>query len=500
MHATRYASLAIACLLLFAGGASATTVLSSNQPPPAIVANGSGPDDVKCPTAAEIGRLVFFDTNLSYPTGRSCASCHDPSFGFADPNRFSPTSVGSFNDRFGSRNAPSVAYCSHSPTFHYDPTVGGYVGGQFWDGRSATLSDQARSPFLNPLEMNNFSSVEVVLKVKASSYAGLFKQLYGTNCFDNVEAAYGMISNTLAAFENSSELNPFSSKYDQYLDGTAHLNRQERLGLHIFEGKGGCSGCHPSEPGPGGTPPVFTNHTYHNIGVPRNPDNPYYALSTRFNGRGAAWIDPGLGAVVALADEIGKMKVPTLRNVALTAPYGHNGVFGTLRGVVDFCANRNVNYQLEPEVAENIDTSIFGNAGLRPAEVDAVVAFLNTLSDGYWQRPRKDPGVVPTDLPTPDGGTPSIDAALAMSISPNPFNPATRIGYSLEAQSRVQLAVYDVAGRLVRNLVNGDLPPVNHTATWDGRDMHGATVASGIYFIRLDTGTQKLVRKAVLTR
>ncbi len=500
MHATRYASLAIACLLIIAGSAGATTVLTSNQPPPAVIANGSSPEDVNCPTAAEIGRLIFFDTNLSYPTGRSCASCHDPSFGFADPNHASPTSAGSFNDRFGSRNAPSVAYCSHSPTFHYDAAAGGYVGGQFWDGRSATLSDQARNPFLNPLEMNNFNYIGVVLSVKVSSYASLFKELYGANCFDDVEAAYGMIADALAAFESSAEMNPFSSKYDQYLDGTAHLNRQEALGLQIFEGKGGCSGCHPSAAAPDGTPPLFTNHTYHNIGTPRNPYNPYYDVPQEFNRDGAAWIDRGLGAVLELPGEVGKMKVPTLRNIALTAPYGHNGIFGNLRGVVDFCANRNVSYHLEPEVDVNINTASFGNAELRPAEVDAVVAFLNTLTDGYWQRPRKDPGVVPTDVPAPDGDTPSIDAALSMSITPNPFNPATRIEYSLEGQSRVQLAVYDVAGRLVRTLVNGDRPAGSHAATWDGKDLHGAAVASGIYFIRLDTGTQRLVRKAVLTR
>lgn len=493
-------SCVMACILvvLMASPTGAQTAFTPSERPGTPLnfdANRSNPATMYCPTSAELGKLLFFDTNLSYPTGRACASCHDPSAGFADPNRMVPVSVGAVGDLFGQRNAPTVAYCSHSPTFHYDAASGEFVGGQFWDGRAATVSDQARSPFINHLEMNNYSLINVVKKVMASSYAGLFKEVYGNDCFDDAEAAYGMIADAIAAYENSIEVNPFNSKFDQYLDGTVTLSRLETRGREIFEGKGGCGACHPGTPGPGGSPPLFTDYSYHNVGMARNPNNPYYRLPFRLNPDGDKWVDGGLGAVLGDPEQMGKMKVPTLRNVALTAPYGHNGLFKTLRGMVEFCANRNLGYHLEPEVPENVDITGFGNAGLRERDIDAVVAFLNTLSDGYEPSPWRDPRD-----PTMTSPAPAVESPSALSVSPNPFNPTTRIDYSVDASSAVRIAVYDVSGRLVRRLVDGDAPAGAHVATWDGRDSHGAAVASGIYFIRLETSNQTLVRKAVLTR
>ena len=499
MHAIRYVSVALVCLLcLFIAGAISTpTALTKEQPGtlPLVDATRASPDGAYCPTTEELGKLLFFDTNLSYPTGRSCASCHSPATGFADPNRINPVSTGAVNDVCGNRNAPTVAYCSHSPAFHYDAASGSFVGGQFWDGRAATLPEQARHPFVNPLEMNNYSLINVVQKVSMSSYANLFKEVYGDDCFNDAEAAYGMITNAIAAYEHSKELNPFSSKYDHYLKGTAPLGRREAAGLALFEGKGGCSGCHPSASGAGGSPPLFTDFSYHNVGVPRNPYNPYYSLPPRLNPAGEAWVDGGLGAVLNAPELMGKMKVPTLRNVALTAPYGHNGLFKSLRGMVEFCANANVGHRLEPEVPTNVNLTDFGNAGLREREIDALVAFLNTLSDGYVRPVYKDPG---DPMLTPD--TPPIRRDVALSIAPNPFNPATRIEFTLNAPAPVRLAVYAVSGRLVRRLVDEELPGGVHAATWDGTDASGTSVASGIYFVRLTTGKQTLVRKAVLTR
>jgi cytochrome c peroxidase len=496
MHTKRF----VLCLvgLCIAGAISTTTALNAKErpgTPPFINASSPSPAGVYCPTEEQIGRLLFFDTNLSSPTGRSCASCHNPSTGFADPNAINPVSVGSLSDIFGNRNAPTVSYCKHSPTFHYDATSGTYIGGQFWDGRAATLEDQARSPFINPLEMNNYSLINVVDKVKMSSYANLFKELYGNDCFNDPAVAYGMIASAISAYERSREVNPFSSKYDQYLSGLVPLSRREALGLAIFEGKGGCSGCHPSEVGSRGAPPLFTDFSYHNVGVPRNPYNPYYNLPARLNPWGDSWLDCGLGGFLDTPGEMGKMKVPTLRNVALTAPYSHNGIFKSLRGMVEFCANRNLGYHLEPEIPENVNLTGFGNAGLRDREIDAVVAFLNTLSDGYVRPVHKDPGE-PMLTPT----TPAIGADAALSIAPNPFNPATQVEFTLVGPATVRMAVYDVTGRLVRSLVNEDLPAGVHAATWDGTDAGGASVASGIYFIRLTTGNQTTVKKAVLTR
>lgn len=442
----------------------------------------------------QLGKLLFNDTNLSNPTGQSCASCHHPVAGFADASKMHPVSDGAANKRVGKRNAPTVAYCSQGPAFHYDAFSGEYVGGLFWDGRASNLLEQVEGPLLGRLEMNNPNGKHVVLSVLKSSYANMFRQVYGSRSLDDAQTAFGLIADAIVAYENSKELNAFTSKFDQYLDGKVQLNRREALGLSVFEGKGGCSGCHPSAVGPDGSPPLFTDHTYENVGMPANPENPFYHMPRSYNKAGAAWVDLGLGGVLDLSEHNGKMKVPTLRNVALTAPYGHNGSFQTLPEMVAFAANRNVGDFPPPEVTENVNVTDFGNAGLTDEEIDAVVAFLGTLTDGYVVYPRKDPGT-PRMAPVPP---PAAD--VVMTISPNPFNPVTRIEYTLREYATVRMAVYDVAGRLVRSLVDEGQSPGIHAATWDGRDARGSSLASGIYFVRLEAGHQTLVRKAVLTR
>jgi cytochrome c peroxidase len=186
-------------------------------------------------------------------------------------------------------------------------------------------------------------------------------------------------------------VSPFSSKYDAYLEGKADLNPQERLGLALFEGKAGCAACHPNRPGPDAQRPLFTDFTYDNIGLPRNPANPFYAQPASVNPDGAAFVDVGLannsrvmkdGAVQA---NRGRFKVSTLRNVALTAPYTHNGVFATLKEVVAFYNRRDLDPVRfgPPEVPETVNRTELGNLGLSDEEEDALVAFLGTLTDGY---------------------------------------------------------------------------------------------------------------------
>lgn len=323
-------------------------------------------------TKAHVGKMIYCDSNLSTPTGQSCQSCHHPMAGYADPNSDLPVSAGVIAGRFGNRNSPVSAYLATVPDFHFDMSIGGYVGGQFWDGRAKNLVEQAKGPFLNPLEMNNPSKSAVVNKVKASCYATGFKQIYGQSVFGNVENAYKCIADALASYEKSSELNRYDSKYDQYLAGAVSLTEQESRGLELFEGRAGCSSCH--------TPPTFTNFTYHNAGIPRNPDNPFYFLSTKFNPLGQNWKDKGLGGFTGKTADIGKFKTPTLRNIAATAPYTHNGLFNTLYEVVDFKNTRDVANWPDPEHLMNVDNA-FGNLGLSDQDIDDIVAFLYTLSD-----------------------------------------------------------------------------------------------------------------------
>ncbi len=350
-----------------------------------------------------LGQLLYFDQDLSINKNQACASCHFPP-AFVDPaNAADPTnnvvSLGSDVTLNGGRNAPSAGYAAFSPFFHWDPVEGLYVGGQFWDGRANTLTDQAKGPFLNPVEMA-MPSKESVLKRIASyknnnraQYEQLWKEVYGVTLEQlrepesdiEANALYDLMADAIAAFEKTRIFSPFTSKFDYYLAGRADLTEQELRGLAIFEGKAQCNACHPSEPmiAPDGSmmPPLFTDFTYDNIGVPKS-ENSLIANNP---------VDLGLGgrADIAAKDpegaEIGKHKVMSLRNIAVTPPYAHNGFFASLDEVVHFYNTRDVADAgwPEPEVAQNMNTDELGNLGLTTEEEADLVAFLKTLTDGY---------------------------------------------------------------------------------------------------------------------
>ena len=293
-------------------------------------------------------------------------------------------------------------YMAYSPAFHYDRVEAVYVGGQFYDGRAATLEEQAKGPFLNPLEMANPGKREVVDKVRRAEYAPLFRKVFGARAFDTPDRAFERIAEAIAAYERSRAFAPFSSKYDAWLAGKTKLTAAEKRGLEVFEreDKGNCAACHPSRPAKDGTPPLFTDFTYDNLGVPKNPANPYYRLARKHNPDGAAFVDRGLGGVLGKTGEMGKFKVPTLRNVALTGPWMHNGYFTELRAAVDFYNSRDVKPACRgefvsdraawrqrcwpvPEVAANVNRDELGKLELDERDIDDLVAFLHTLSDGW---------------------------------------------------------------------------------------------------------------------
>jgi cytochrome c peroxidase len=357
----------------------------------------------------EVGKRLFFDTNLSVPAGQACASCHGPGAAFAGPtssiNLKSGIYPGAVHTRAGNRRPPTAAYAGDSPPLHYDHEDG-WIGGMFWDGRATgwvlgdPLAEQAMGPFLNPLEHNVPQMRLVVRRVAQSDYAELFRQVWGPDSLDPVKdvvGSYERIARSIAAFERSPEVSPFNSKYDFYLAGQATLTPLETMGLEIFEGQGKCASCHISQPGPNNEPPLFTDFEYYNVGAPRNPDNPFYHAPRAVNPDGAAWVDPGLGGFLKSAGfdaavympEIGKHKVPTLRNIdqrphpEFVRSYMHNGVFRELETVVHFYNTRDVGNWPPPEVAVNINSSMMGNLGLTPAQEEALVAFLKTLTDGY---------------------------------------------------------------------------------------------------------------------
>ncbi|MFZ1318094.1 MAG: cytochrome c peroxidase [Candidatus Nitrotoga sp.] len=376
-----------------------------------------------------LGKFLFQDKNLSLNRNQSCASCHNlrPAGGndlaskvvpgFVDPDNVkngTAISKGSITSATGTLNTPSIGYAAHSPSFHWSQNAGLFVGGQFWNGRAKDLSEQAQKPLLNPLEMAMPSEQAVVDRIKEDKrYKELFREAFGINLdVAKVNKVFNLATKAIGEFEKTSFFNKFTSKFDYVLAGKTTLTVIEEKGLKLFNGKGNCAACHTSEATRNKNGelmlPLFTDFTYDNIGLPRNvkiPNNPEPDLG--LGGRSdIAAKDPD-------GNDIGKHKVMTLRNIALTPPYGHNGVLNSLEQVVHFYNSRDTLGAVrdntdpkfgksgwpQPEVPQNMNSSELGNLGLSPEEEKAIVAFLKTLTDDYqlWGLDSR----VPPDSPPP---------------------------------------------------------------------------------------------------
>ncbi|MBU4254525.1 MAG: c-type cytochrome [Acidobacteria bacterium] len=332
-----------------------------------------------------LGKLLFFETSLSTPPGQACSTCHAPEIAFADPETNLPVSRGARPGLYGNRNDMPAAYAAFIPPLHYDEEEEVWIGGLFWDGRANSLAEQAQGPPLNPLEMANPDIQTIAEKLRTLRYTALFIEVYGPDALSSPDTAFTNMADAIEAYEKTSEVSPFSSKYDLWLRGEAELSEQEQRGLKLFEAedKGNCAACHPSKPSEDGSPPLFTDFTYDNLGTPRNPENPFYSLPAEFNPEGFAFVDLGLGVTVNDPEQNGKFRVPTLRNAAVTPPYMHNGVFKTLFTVAAFYNTRDVAGWPAPEVAENENREELGKLGLTNLELEDLVAFLRTLTDGW---------------------------------------------------------------------------------------------------------------------
>jgi cytochrome c peroxidase len=238
--------------------------------------------------------------------------------------------------------------------------------------------------------MNNPDKASVVDKVRRGAHAGELRRLYGADVFSDVDTAFADISEALAAFERTPAFAPFSSRYDHYLAGTAGLNAAELRGLAIFEdpARGNCASCHPSRPGADGQPPLFTNYTYANLGLPRFGNSPFYSLPHDLNPDGDAFVDHGLMRTTGAAADDGMFRVPTLRDLSKTSPFGHNGYVRILGDMVELVANRELGPAdpratpwPAPEVPATVDHVHTGRLGLSRDEIADVTAFLLTLTD-----------------------------------------------------------------------------------------------------------------------
>jgi cytochrome c peroxidase len=333
----------------------------------------------------QLGKRLFFEASLSTPEGQACSQCHDPAVAFADPIYELPVSRGAVHGMYGNRNDMPVSYSAYVPPLHKDEEEDIWVGGLFWDGRVNSLEAQSQGPPLNPIEMANPDTATIADKLRALPYANLFEEIYGPEALMSPASAYNTMADAIAAYERTPEVNPFSSKYDHWLRGKAEFTEQEQRGFALFvaEDKGNCAACHPNTSTLDNIPALFTDFTYDNLGTPKNPENPYYALPPEINPDGYDYVDLGLGITVNDPAENGKFRVPTLRNIAITSPYMHNGVFKTLFSVMAFYNTRDVADWPDPEVPENVNMDELGNLGLTNQELEDIVAFLNTLTDGW---------------------------------------------------------------------------------------------------------------------
>lgn len=347
-----------------------------------------------------LGEQIFNDASLSKDGTQSCASCHEASRAFIDPrinatslneNIPGAVSLGQDDITLGDINSPSIAYVAMTPEFHFDEEAGVFRGGILLNGRTPNVLVQARLPFLSTLEMQA-TEAEVVAKVE-DSYGELMKYLYGDDVFDSVETAFDAVADAIAEFEKSDQLATFDSKFDKALAGDVLLSDTEQQGLELFmdEEKGNCAACHPVPTADSlDVDSLFTDFGYTNLGVPKN------SLVRSLNGKGLRFVDEGLfdNAEVTDVDLKGAFRVVSLRNVAVTPPYMHNGAFGDLETVVHFINSRDVPGALNPETglpwqAAEVDatknTDQIGDLGLQAEEVSAIVAFLKTLTDERYE-------------------------------------------------------------------------------------------------------------------
>ncbi len=347
---------------------------------------------------AALGEALFFDTNLSLNRTQSCATCHNPAVAFTDSRDNGvggAVSLGDDGQSLGDRNAPTLMYAQLSPDFGLDET-GVYAGGLFYDGRAKDLADQAGQPFTNPLEMNLPDNAAVVERVRENNaHVNALKTLFGEEIFEDTESAFAAITESIAAFERTDQFAPFDSKYDRFLRGEYELTAQEELGRKLFFSQVfNCHSCHVVDVRENTAYEPFTNFRYHNIDAPVN------ALVREANGLGIAHRDLGLLENPDIDDpaQAGKLKVPTLRNIAVTGPYMHNGVFKELETVVLFYNKfilSNPESQTNPATGqpwnapENGDTIDFDlletEQPVSPLQLAPLIAFLEALTDQRYE-------------------------------------------------------------------------------------------------------------------
>ena len=395
----------VAAIPLVAAIAGALRVTAAPAPIPGEPQVTAAPAS---PSRIALGKAIFFDSTLSEPHGTSCASCHAPSRAFSG-NHGSSIGVprGSRPKHFARRNAPSVLYVRYVPRFYFhlgdDDVQPSPIGGFFWDGRADSIAELVKEPLLNPDEMNNRDLAQIAQKIVSARYASDFRREFG-DVFGDPSGTVMALGQAIEAFLTSDEMAPFTSKYDAYVRGDAKLTALEARGLKLFKDpdKGSCISCHrfyDTSKNPARS--LFTDFGYDAVAAPRNPKIPANTDARHF--------DLGLcerqDKVTPSSDEMWcvSFRTPSLRNVAVRESFMHNGAFKKLRDAVAFYATRatdpmhwyksGVKFDDVPEKFRhqvNVNSVPYNRRqgdepALTDADVDAIVAFLGTLTDAAYR-------------------------------------------------------------------------------------------------------------------
>jgi cytochrome c peroxidase len=398
------------------------------------------PQSAPLSAMAQLGKQIFFDKSLSGSGQQSCASCHSPQLAYGPPGDGSVMLGGPNMTAQGARAVPSLMYLDRDTAFSIGPDdpsaenvnlnqLAGQAqatsrstktanntaaaaqnlvpqGGLFWDGRVDTLQQQANGPLFNPAEMDGGDAQTVTQKLMKASYAQSFIQLFGNGIFNDPEQTVSEALFAVARYQiEDPSFHPYSSKYDAWLEGKVKLDPAEIRGYILFndQTKANCAACHLDQPTYDHHPPLFTDHQYEALGVPRN-----MAITANNNPN---YDDLGICGPFRtdLKDQTqycGMFLTPTLRNVATRHAFFHNGVYHSLKEVLDFYDYRDTNpekiypvsgsgtiekyndiparYQMNVDI---VDPPFDRHPGEQPAmsaqDMQDIIAFLKTLTDGY---------------------------------------------------------------------------------------------------------------------
>lgn len=401
------AALALVAVALAAVASMLLPSTQAGQAQPSQAVAASGKDEV-----AGIGRLAFFDPSLSASGRQSCASCHSAAHAYGPPNSLAVQLGGADMKHPGTRAVPSLRYLRRTPIWsHALPTSFKErvsepdlmpSGGFTWDGRFNSMAAQAAFPLLAANEMANADAAAVTAKLAGSAYAERFRRVYGEDIFSHPEQALAALGAALQQFQlDDQSFQPFSSKFDLYLDGKARLSPQEERGFALFvdPSRGNCAACHVATMGATGAHPLFTDFNFEVLAVPRNPEIPANADPDYYD---LGLCGPTRTDLSAQRRNCGMFKTPSLRNVATRGVFFHNGRFHTLTEALRFYVERNTEPSkwyphpagkqryddLPPDLQHNVDflnapldTPADGKPVWSDQEIADVVAFLQTLTD-----------------------------------------------------------------------------------------------------------------------